>query len=117
MKLEKLLPWAAVIAGAFVISKLFNIGKGASEVLTATGEAIGGKLYELFNPATEGETLFYTVKFPDGTFHAVASSFVDADGFFVNKNLAPQNPGDGKRYRIVIDKGATVGANKIAVYA
>jgi hypothetical protein len=119
MKTEKLLLWGGVIAGALIVSKILNVGKAAGEVLTATGSKIGETLYDLFHPSSEGETTFFIVKFPDAQFHSVPASYVDEDGFFVNMNLAPNYAGDGKKYRIVIDKNATPGgrSDKIAVLA
>lgn len=119
MKLEKILPWAAVIAGAFVVSKLLNLGKSAADVLTSAGEATGGALYEFFHPdqGSQIEQRSYTVKFPDGQFHSVPYAAVDASGIFTNSNLSPYYAGDGRRYQIMTDKNAASAANKIAVYA
>lgn len=104
MKLEKILPWAAVIAGAFVISKLFDFGKAAASAVTATGEAIGGSLYEYFHPDAAGDPTNYLVTFPDGVRHQVPSRSVNADGTFVNVGAPPVYAGDGKTYRLTVRK-------------
>lgn len=104
MKLEKILPWAAVIAGAFVVAKLFDFGKKASDVLTSTGEAIGGSLYEYFHPNPEGDPMNFLITFPDGVRHQVPSRSLSSDGTFVNVGDGVVYRGDGKTYRMMIRK-------------
>jgi hypothetical protein len=116
-KADNLLVWGMVIVGGLVAYKLFDWGKKGVAALNEFGEAAGGAVYEFFHPDTVGEMLFYTVKFPDGQFHAVPSRSVDSSGIFTNSNLSPFYAGDGKRYRIMVDKKAATAANKIAVYA
>ena len=67
------------LAGAgYLAYKFFNKVPAA---LAATGEAIGGTLYDAFNPNAAGEMLFYTVHFSNGN-HAIPSSTVDSAGRF-----------------------------------
>jgi hypothetical protein len=82
MKLSNLKDMAVIgaLAGAgYLAYKFFN--KGA-EALTATGEAIGSGVFDLFHPdGGVGETLFYTVHFSNGN-HAIPASTVDTAGRF-----------------------------------
>lgn len=71
------------------------------ESLEKAGGAIGRGIYaatNAFNPAMEA--LYYTVNFPDGARHAIASSAVDARGRFKYVNVMYQIKDDaqGKHY-------------------
>lgn len=111
---EKWLTWAAIGGVAYLLYKTISTVRAAGEVLTNTGSAIGEKVFDLFNKAYEPGTS-YTVRFPDGKNHAVPANVVSQTGEFVNRNLAPTYPGDGKRYRIMIDSSVKSGVNKRAV--
>lgn len=112
MKTKDWLLLALFAGGAYY---LYRTATGVSRALTSAGEAIGSGLFDLFHPDQVGETLFYKAKFPDGKFHSVPSRAVNADGIFLNKNLAPNYPGDGRKYRLLVDRSITVGENKTAV--
>lgn len=75
MKLTDALVLGALGVGAYLFFKSKN-------VLTNTGEQIGGGLFDLLNPGAAGESLFYTVTFPSGDKHAVPSNSVSSDGTF-----------------------------------
>jgi len=53
-----------------------------SKALTSTGEAIGSGLFDFFHPHQAGELLYYSVTFPNGDRHAIASGNVDSNGLF-----------------------------------
>lgn len=112
MKGKDWLLLALVAGGAFYLYRTFA---GVSRVFTTAGEAIGSGLFDLFHPDQVGEMLFYKAKFPDGKFHAIPSRAVNADGIFLNRNLAPNYAGDGRKYRLLVDKSISVGENKTAV--
>lgn len=88
----------------YVIQKL----RGAGEVLTKTGEAIGSGLYDVFHPDPVGEVTYYVVRFPDGALHSVPSRSVSASGYFTNTGDGRQYKGDGLRYKLLTDR--TTGA-------
>ena len=71
----------AVLGAGYLAYKTLNVAAKVPEALTATGEAIGGTVYELFHPNAVGETLFYNVHFANGN-HAIPSSTVDSQGRF-----------------------------------
>lgn len=59
-------------------------GSTAAAAVEETGGAIGRTIYDLFHPSQVGESLYYTVDFPDlGGRHSVASGNVDASGRFL----------------------------------
>lgn len=100
---EKILTWAAIGGVAFVALKIWNTASAAKQALTEVGSKIGTGLYDWIHGenAGVGEMTFYAVRFPDGNFHAVPAGKVNPlTGEFVNKDLAPSYPGDGKKYRI-----------------
>jgi hypothetical protein len=88
----------------YLVQKL----RGAAEVLTKTGEAIGSGLYDVFHPDPVGEVTFYIVRFPDGALHSIPSRAVASDGTFINTGDGRQYKGDGKRYKLLTDR--TTGA-------
>lgn len=111
MKTKDWLLLALFGAGAYF---LYRTSTAAQRALATAGEAIGSGLFDLFHPDQVGETLFYTVAFPDGQNHAVPSRSVNSAGRFVNRNLSPSYPGDGKTYQLVVDKSKPAGVNKAA---
>lgn len=112
MDRKTLLLLAALGIAGFYLYRQFGALK---DTLRTAGEAIGSGLFDLFHPDQVGEMLFYKVRFPDGQFHSVPSRAVRPDGTFLNRNLAPNYAGDGKVYRLLIDKRITVGENKTAL--
>ena len=105
---EKWLTWGAIGAGLYLAWKTYSGLSAAADVLANTGSAIGSGLYDFFHPDAVGETLFYTVNFPDGSRHSVPSSVVAGDGWFRNAHLTPNYAGDGRTYRIVKRKGTAM---------
>lgn len=115
---EKWLTWGAIGVGLYLALETFGLLKsvagGAATAYNSARDAVASGLYDWFGPAEEfGDDFFYTVKFPDGQFHAVPASFVSAQGVFRNSNLSPNYSGDGRTYQIVVQK--TNRGNKIAV--
>lgn len=98
------------LGGYYLYRKAADVVK----VFRNAGEALGSGLFDLFHPDPVGETLFYTVLFPDGQRHAVPSRAVANDATFVNRNLSPNYPGDGRKYKIIVDKTKASGVNKTA---
>lgn len=103
---QNLLFKLALLAGGayavywFFTSGLKQIASGAANAITNAGAAVGGGLYEFWHPGAEGESLFYTVRFPNGAQHSVASSNVSSNGQF--SLIVP--PYTNQRWQIVIDK-------------
>lgn len=95
----------ALYAGAawglyWLVSKGFReLGGAAGRAVTGAGQIIGGKVYDLFHPSPVGETLFYTVTFPNGTRHSVPSSSVNTQGQFTY-SLPPLAP---RRWQLLQD--------------
>lgn len=100
---EKYLVWGAIGGIAYLLYKTYSVGAAISDAATKTGEAIGSGLFELIRGAEVRRALApnLIVSFPDGQFHQVPTVKVDDDGRFVNRNLAPNYAGDGKRYQLV----------------
>ncbi len=125
---EKILFYALILGGGFVLWKLIDTAKNpnkgtpyegtgaagtAGNVVdkilggapSAIGSAIGGKLADWFQkPPTEITT--YKVQMPDGSYIALDSRTVKADGSFLRNNV---------RYRMAVDKSIVSGVNKFAV--
>lgn len=101
---EKYLTWAAIGGIGYLVLKTIGLFKSASDVLTSAGSAAGGAVYEWLHPNAVGETIFYTARFPDGSFHTVPSLSVASDGTFTNKGSPPLYVGDGKVYRLAVSK-------------
>lgn len=97
-----LLVLGALAVGGYLVYRTIN---KVGDSLATFGGAIGSGLYDLFHKNQAGEQLHYTVKFPDGSQHAVPSGTVSADGIFSY---------GGKRYRLAIDKRIASGVNKQA---
>jgi hypothetical protein len=97
----------------YAVNQLTGIGKNIAGGFRNAGEALGSKLFDLFHPNPVGETLYYTVEFPDGRRHSIPSGTVNADGVFTWVGNSVQQ-GDGRRYRLLIDKRITSGVNKKA---
>lgn len=78
-----------------------TLGAGADAILGGfpswLGEAIGGTaadakeaLSQFFNPSAGGADVFFTVTFPDGARHAIASNLVSKTGGFTYSGKAYQ---------------------------
>lgn len=127
VNLEKYLVWGAILAGGYFIvwpalQAAFAVKKAAGAVIDTAAaaietsrDALSSGLYAIFGPNLKYDPVSYTVRFPDGKSHSVPSRSVKSDGTFVNKNLSPTYSGDGRAYRIVIDKRVPAGqTNKTA---
>lgn len=117
---EKILVWGGVaLAVYFVVwpalSTLFLIKDAAGAAIQTSRDALASGLYAVFGPTLKNESLFYSVRFPDGQIHSVPSMAVASDGSFTNANLTPSYAGDGKRYRMLIDTRVKSGNNKTAL--
>ena len=62
---------------------------------------IGTKLFNWTHPDSVDENLFYTIKFPDGSKHAIGSTSVAGDGTFSYQDV---------RYKLFVDPAG----NKVA---
>lgn len=93
---------------------LYRRAADVVKVFRTAGEALGSGLFDLFHPDPVGERLYYNVLFPDGQRHSVPSRAVANDATFVNRNLSPNYPGDGRKYKIIVDKTKARGVNKTA---
>lgn len=99
MKLSTVKDIAILAAIAVAIYYLTRGAKSVSNALTSTGETIGSTLYDWFNPNPVGETLFYTVIFPDGSKHAIPSGAV-SNRQFINSGNGVNYAGDGLTYQL-----------------
>ncbi len=82
--------------GAGAVGTAANIANQVSGgVLAKAGAAFGRALYDWTHPGSAGEALYYSVTFPDGQKHAIASGDVAKNGTFTYKT--------GARFRIVVD--------------
>jgi hypothetical protein len=75
----------------------------ANAALASAGASIGGTIFDVLNPPSGANQLFYTIYFPDlGVSHAIDSYFVDSNGFFTY---------GGNNYRM----GRDAKGNRVAV--
>lgn len=101
---EKWLTWGVIGGGAYLLYQLFTTVRSGAQALNDAGTAIGSGLYDFFHRDPLGETLYYTVTFPDGSRHSVPSRSVDNAGLFRNSGNGVNYAGDGETYRLVIEK-------------
>lgn len=116
---EKWLVWGAIGAAVYfvvwpAVKGALALKQGVDMAIDTARDALSSGLYRLFGPEDKTSSTYYTVLFPDGNYKTVPAGAVGSDGVFFNKNLSPLNPGDGKKYRLVIDKRQTTGRNKSA---
>ena len=104
MNVEKILPWAVAGGALVLVGKALSVGAAVKNALTNVGSAIGTGLYDYLHPNELGDTVFAILIFPDGLKHSVPASRISSSGTFVAKNLSPQYPGDGRTYRVLVDK-------------
>jgi hypothetical protein len=90
MKTRDWLLLLAVAGGAWWLYKKASL---IPAVLTSTGEAIGGGLYDWFHPADGAQETDYYVQFSNGAFY-IPSNTVDTNGLFTFR---------GAQFRIVND--------------
>lgn len=91
---------AALLAVALVYS-LKQSKKFIDNALQSPRDALASGLYRLFGPDEEfGDSLYYTIGFPDGSRHAIPSSSVQKNATFQYQNMWYQMlmGKDGKRY-------------------
>lgn len=98
---------AVVLVGVYFIGKkLVAEAPGAiNEARKQVGAAIGETLFDWFHPSP-GQLVTLTFKFPDGTYGAVNSDEVDANGYFTYWR-------DGSRWRLAVAQSG----NRVAVPA
>jgi hypothetical protein len=106
VNLEKFAVYAALAFALYSVYKVYRGTKAVTDALHNAGSAAGSAIFDWFHPDQVGETIFYTVQFPDGSKHAIASRAVGSDGGFLFNNV---------RYRIRVDKSIVSGINKFAV--
>lgn len=107
---DELVKWTLIAVGGYLALKLLQttvavgegvtaIASGTKKALNSLGSAIGSGLFDLFWPASDqvGEMLFYTVTFPDGARHAIASGSVNGGGQFTYNNI---------RWQMLIEKSS-----------
>lgn len=90
---KTLLMLGAAGAGVFLVYKLWGgvsavagaIGETVTETYTGARDAVATGLFSLFGPSDKeyGPDRYYTVRFPDGTHHAIGADRVSASGAFV----------------------------------
>jgi hypothetical protein len=113
------LAFAAIIVIGFVYilsRKILSdtvgaVGDAASAVNDARvslGSSIGETIFEWFNkPAGGSSDLYYTVLFPDGTRHAIASPDVSSDGYFNYQGVRYRMGTNGENTRVAVAQGYT----------
>lgn len=74
--------------------------KKAPDLPEQIGSKIGETLFDFFNPNPVGETVYFTVTFPDNSRHAIARSQVSDGRTFVNSGNGINYAGDGKTYKL-----------------
>ena len=107
---------AAAIAGLYVVYNIVQGAKNAAGAVTDAGNtivrlpgdvgaSIGSTLYDIVHPeaaGSNGETIDYITKFPDGTNAAVPNTIVDSSGRFTKNGIAYQLKRDASGRAIAI---------------
>lgn len=116
---DKWLTWAAIAGALYLGYKTYSAvsavtGAVGAGVKTAR-DALASGLYRVFGPTETFNDDYILARFPDGKNHAIPTSRIDpATQTFVNHGLSPSYPGDGKTYKLLVDKRQTTGVNKTA---
>ena len=80
MNSKDLLFLGLIGAAAYLVwQALQGTANAVGTATTAAGNAVGGSLFDLFNPNAAGQTQFATVQFPDGA-HTVAYGIISSSG-------------------------------------
>lgn len=89
MKIKDIENLSMIAIGGAILYMIFKASKtvkdtiaSAGQFLSNTGESIGGSVFDIFHPNAAGDLLYYTVNFPNGVRHSIASSLVDSNGQF-----------------------------------
>ena len=77
-----LLLGAGGLVAWYFSSKVTAAASAALALPGQAGEAIGNALYDWGHPSQPWESIFYSVKFPDGSTHMIPGSTVDSTGAF-----------------------------------
>lgn len=101
---DKWITWGLIAGGIYVVYQVVTTIKATGEVLGNAGSAIGTGLYDFFHRDPLGESVYYTVTFPDGSRHSIPSRSVDNGGLFRNTGNGLNYLGDGATYRLVRKK-------------
>lgn len=86
--------WLLLGGAALAAWWLYRKATAIPAALTATGEAIGGTLFDWINPGAGGASITYIVNFGDGSKHAINNNTVDDTGLFTYM---------GRQYRLKDD--------------
>lgn len=103
----------ALAGGVYLVTQaLGGARKGYDAAVNATSDA----LWAVFGPSDESwNTTNYLAWFPDGKLHQVTSNKVGKDGTFINTGDGYNYKGDGKRYRLLVDKKGNAGYRAVLV--
>lgn len=107
---ENVLILVGVGIAAYLAYKIYNAASAGVAAVgaatTAAGNAVGGSLFDLFNPNAAGESTFYTATLPNGSNTAVPASAVDSNGVATI---------GGTQYQMYVDPSISSGVNKSLV--
>lgn len=77
---------------------LYKKATAIPQALTDAGEAIGGQLFDWFNPNAGGAAVTYIVNFAGGVKHAINSNTVDSNGLFTYNGVQFKMMNDAAGY-------------------
>jgi hypothetical protein len=105
-----IIKWGVIGAGGYLLYQfLSGLAKNPlpiSNPLAPLGNAIGGDLFDLFNPGAAGASATYIATLPNGTNAAINNTAVNADGTTVY---------NGTTYQMMVNPNITSGVNKTLV--
>lgn len=93
--------WLLLGGAALAAWYLYRKVTAIPQALTATGEAIGGTLYDWINPDAGGSPVTYIVNFSNGKF-AVNSNTVSPDGLFTFRGVQFRIMNDANGYHYAV---------------
>lgn len=107
---ENVLVLVGVGIAAYIAYQAYLAVKAGVNVVgnatTAAGNAIGGSLFDFFNPNAAGSAATYSASLPDGSVVGVNSNSVDANGVTTI---------GGTQYQMYVDPSISSGVNKSLV--
>ena len=97
----KLKDWLMIGGGVLAAWWLYQQVTAVHTALKSAGEKVGGAVFDALHPNAAGESLFYTVRFSNGSF-SIPSGDVLRDGSFMFRGVQfwMRNDAQGMRYAV-----------------
>jgi hypothetical protein len=101
-----LLVAAGGLAAWFISNRLKAAGQAVLSAPGAIGEAAGGALFDWIHPDAAGDSVYYTIAFPDGNKHSLAQSMLGPNGEFVYAGINYVMKDDASGFHHAIASGS-----------